>query len=856
VIKFGHLPEADSNWKVQVFNEILRDFRWNRKFHLFFILNLSFGLIGLVGLLGFKASFQESINKRSRNILGSDLAIHSRISFTEDQIKRVDEVLPKDSIKVSGLSMFSMIKTGDKTRLVNVRTLPEGFPFYGTLELRKPSERTKSFNSGQSVWVYPELATQLGLTIGDKVSLGHAEFEIENIVDKDPQQSFQMGAMAPKIYISEAGEKRANLFQKGSTARHSIHFKFKKLEDLDALAKKVEAVFVEVGPQVVTPSKTGEQVGRFLQYLSDFLGLVSLVALFLSSVGLFYLFRSFVSKKRREMAIYLALGRTKAQIRKYYILYLMILGLAGTLIGIVLGNALFLSVSTLITNIFTFNMEFHLDFTYTILAFVIGTLGTFLIGFPLLQRGLQAGANDLFQEDIRKVDFKPGLFWFMPWFVFYWMVGVVVSHSLKIGSLFFGLFFLQAILGIGLLYPFFKILEKLSQRFSLTTKHALLYLSRHKASSMAAFLAIAQGVLLLTLIPQIRAGLHSELNDVDGTKIPTLFLFDIQEEQVKDVENFFAERKVPLQGITPMIQGRITAINDKEFKRPEGRALTREEEREFRFRNRGTNLSYRADLHESETIIEGKPFSGSYTTTDKLPELSIETRYAKRLGIEMGDKVSFEILGMPISAKVINIRKVKWTSFHPNFFLMFQPGVLDDAPKTFLGVSDQLTVEQKDKIQTELFEQFPNVSVVDITRVVERILNVLSQMSVAMGAMALLSLLAGLFVLYSLISHQIDERSKDAGLFKMMGFGSGQLRSVILKEFVLLTLTASFFGSFGSIIISFVLAKVLFDGLWIPMLSLPLFVTLTLGFVAAGLSWFSSRSIFKRKTIDLVRPFA
>ena len=285
--------------------------------------------------------------------------------------------------------------------------------------------------------------------------------------------------------------------------------------------------------------------------------------------------------------------------------------------------------------------------------------------------------------------------------------------------------------------------------------------------------------------------------------------------------------------------------------------MTREEEREFRFRNRGANLSYRPDLHESETIIDGNSFSGTYdTTSDKLPELSIETRYAKRLGIEMGDKVSFEILGMPVEARVINIRKVKWTSFHPNFFLMFQPGVLDDAPKTFLGVSDQLTTDQKNKIQMELFDEFPNVSVVDITRGVERILNVLSLLSVAMGAMAFLSLLAGLFVLYSLISHQIDERSKDAGLFKMMGFGSVELRSVILKEFTLLTLTASFFGSLGSIVISFVLAKVLFDGLWIPMLSLPLMVTFTLAIIAAILSWFSSRKIFKRKTIDLVRPFA
>ncbi|MCO4793705.1 MAG: FtsX-like permease family protein [Bacteriovoracaceae bacterium] len=838
-------------------SEILRDFKFNKKFHLFFIINLSFGLIGLVGLLGFKSSFQESINKRSRNILGSDLALSSRSKFSDEKIKEIERLLPKNFTKISRISMFSMLKAENKTRLVNVKTLPNGFPFYGEMQFTKPMERSDQFSNGKTVWIYPEIATQMNLGLGDKISLGHAEFIIENIVEKDPQQSFQMGAMAPRVFMSPEGELKAKLFQKGSTAFHSIHYKLNEYVEVKPLAKKIEDLFTEVGPKVLTPEKTGEQVGRFLQYLSDFLGLVSLVALFLSSVGLFYLFRSFISRKRKEMAIYLALGRTKKQLRKYYISYLMLLGLAGTLIGLVAGNLLFFSLSSLISKMFTFNMSFHLDYEFTLLAFIIGTLGTFLIGFPLLQRGLSSGANDLFQEDMRQVNLKPGLSWFIPWLIFYWGVGIVVSHSVKIGSLFFGLFFLQGLIGVALLYPFFKFLEKISSKFALSTKHALLYLSRHKASSMAAFLAIAQGVLLLTLIPQIRAGLNSELDDVDGSKIPTLFLFDIQEEQVKDVNNFFKDKKTPLQGITPMVRGRITKINDQEFARPEGRALTREEEREFRFRNRGANLSYRSDLHESETIISGRPFIGSYDPeSDKLPELSIETRYAKRLGISLGDKVSFEILGMPIDGKVVSIRKVKWTSFHPNFFIMFQPGVLDDAPKTFLGVSDQLSVIQKNSIQIDLFEKFPNISVVDITRVVERILVVLSQMSVAMGAMAVLSLLAGLFVLYSLISHQVDERSKDAGLFKMMGFGANELRSTIVKEFVILTFTASFFGSLGSIIISFVLAKVVFDGLWVPILSLPIIVTLVLGLIAAALSWYSSKNVFKMKTIDLVRPFS
>ncbi|MBT7608145.1 MAG: FtsX-like permease family protein, partial [Bacteriovoracaceae bacterium] len=826
----------------------------------FFILNISFGLIGLIGLLSFKASFQSSINERSKSILGADIAIYNRVAITEEKKKEIEKLLPKPFIKVQRLSMFSMLKAAERTRLINVRTAPEGFPFYGEFEFEiKHSDAIEGnqFKKGQTVWVYPEIMTQMGLSIGDSITLGHANFIIANIITNDSQQTFQMGAMVPKVFMSPLGEKRARLYQKGSTAFHGLFYKLPKKDfDLKALREKVENIFTEVGPEVVTPEKSGEQVGLFMQYLSDFLGLVSLVALFLSSVGLFYLFRSFIAKKKKEIAIYIALGRKKKDIRRYFITYLLTLGTLGTLVGVIVGNALYISISNIATQLFAFKINFILDTEFTILSFLVGVIGTFLIGFPLLKKALNSGANELFQEDIRTINLTLGFGWFIPWLVFYWMIGIIISHSIKIGSLFFGLFFFQAILGIVVLLPMLKLAEKYSDRFNLTTKHALLYLSRHKASSVSAFLAIAQGVLLLTLIPQVRSGLQQELSDVDGAKVPTLFLFDIQEEQVTPLQNFFYKNDIPFRGVTPMVRGRITKINDEEFKRPEGKALTREEEREFRFRNRGTNLSYRGYLHDSETIIEGSPFNGKWTAdSGRLPELSIETRYAKRVGIELGDKVSFEVLGMPIDAKVVNIRKVKWTSFYPNFFVMFQPGVLDDAPKTFLGVSGELNTSLKDEVQIKIFDLFPNVSVIDITRVVERILIVLKQMSIAMGAMALLSLIAGLFVLYSLINHQLTERQNDIGFFKIMGFSKLQLQQMTIKEFVIITIAASLFGSLGSIIITFLLAKVLFDGLWLPSLHLPLMTTISLSLIVTLLSWLSAKSTFCKKTVDLIQLF-
>src|SRR5690606_33719544 len=151
-------------------------------------------------------------------------------------------------------------------------------------------------------------------------------------------------------------------------------------------------------------------------------------------------------------------------------------------------------------------------------------------------------------------------------------------------------------------------------------------------------------------------------------------------------------------------------------------ALTREEERANQMRSRTYNLSYRGELAPSETIVAGKPFSGSYSVgSNEIPEISVEERFAERIGLKLGDVMGFDIQGVPIAGKIVNLRRVRWTSFHPNFFVQFQPGVLDDAPKMFVAAipGDQTT--DNVKLQTAIVTAFPNVSVIDVSNAIERI---------------------------------------------------------------------------------------------------------------------------------------
>ena len=125
-----------------------------------------------------------------------------------------------------------------------------------------------------------------------------------------------------------------------------------------------------------------------------------------------------------------------------------------------------------------------------------------------------------------------------------------------------------------------------------------------------------------------------------------------------------------------------------------------DEQRRNAFRTRSFNLSYRNHLLESEQLLEGRPFSGPYDAQSGKPaEISVEHKYAEALGLSIGDTMGIEVAGIPIDAVVVNLRRVKWTSFQPNFFVQMQPGVLDQAPKTFLGTLHHLSDNKKQRVQ-------------------------------------------------------------------------------------------------------------------------------------------------------------
>ena len=229
--------------------------------------------------------------------------------------------------------------------------------------------------------------------------------------------------------------------------------------------------------------------------------------------------------------------------------------------------------------------------------------------------------------------------------------------------------------------------------------------------------------------------------------------------------------------------------------------------------------------------MEGKFNGETCTPSLKACEISLEQNYAKTLGVKLGDKLDFDVGGIEITGIVSSFRKVKWVSFEPNFFILFQPGVLDDAPKTFLSSFKVSNNDEKKAIFATISKDFPNVSILDVSEVVKKITTIFDLMAIAIKFISLLSLFVALVVLIAVSFNHLDLRKREMTLFFMLGLQKNLIKKIYTREFsflIILCLLLSII--FGSILTS-VLMKFIFDSepIYRFTLLLPLISSLVFG---------------------------
>ncbi|HWK54598.1 MAG TPA: FtsX-like permease family protein, partial [Hyphomicrobiales bacterium] len=326
------------------------------------------------------------------------------------------------------------------------------------------------------------------------------------------------------------------------------------------------------------------------------------------------------------------------------------------------------------------------------------------------------------------------------------------------------------------------------------------------------------------------------------------FMFDIQEEQLATLQTLLADHGYDLSFLSPMIRARLDVVNGREIDDVE------ETPDEQLVQRRMYNLTYQDALKDSETLMEGTTWEGAWDfNSPELPGISVERNFAERMGFRIGDVLGFDVQSVPIEGRIVNFRKVDWNSFQPNFFVSFQPGVLEPAPKTFVAAISDVAEDDRITIQNAVVDALPNVSIINVTQIVARLLDITDQISWAIRVMAWLCILAGLVVLFSIARYEVKSRYWEINLLKILGARFSDVKGMVQLEFGILGFFAALSGVMLSLVMSWSISWVIFDNLWQLSPGVTAFSVLAITALSVLTALAATLGVLRQKPLELLR---
>ena len=747
-----------------------------------------------------------ALNRQANQLLGADLVLSNDRELPDEFAREAES----RKLQLTRMLRFpSMAVRGDKNVLADIKVVSAGYPLRGELRIADKlfgdDRRAQGIPNPGEAWVDERLLSQLGVAVGGKISLGNKELRVSALMTQEPDAAIGFINAGPRVLINESDIAATGLIQPGSRIRYRLQIAG-AAEAVDGYREWLEARLTP-GQRIEGIRDARPEIRSALERAEKFLNIASLVSVMLAAMAIALAARRYLQRHLDACAMLRCLGASQARMMLLYVLQFVLMGMAASLIGCVIGYA-----------------------AQGALAYWLGTLSTMAVDLPQpgllpLAHGLVMGVALLLgfslppiialarvpaMRVLRRELGAPGATGWAAYALGYAVVGALVFW--KAGDTRLGAYvlagFTLALLAAALLAWLLLRAASALRVSGVSWRFGVANLRRRPASSIVQVIALGLGLMALLTLTLIRNDLLSAWQASLPPDAPNRFLVNIQDDQVAALKRFFAVRGVAEPKLAPMVRGRLVQINERavggaNFADERAR---RQIEREF-------NLSWATQLPKGNLITSGKWWTG-WTGWTGWPEAgvskgnknqySLEDGIAQRLGIKLGDKLTFDIAGTPVSATVTSLRKVDWDSFNVNFFVIAPPGLLEEQPVTYI-TSFHLPPRATQTL-SDLVREFPNLLVIDVAQVMAQVQKMMTQVSKAIQFVFLFTLLAGLVVFYAAIAGTQDERIQQAAIMRALGARRAQLARAHLAEFALIGALAGLIAAAGASGLGYVLA--------------------------------------------------
>ena len=374
-------------------------------------------------------------------------------------------------------------------------------------------------------------------------------------------------------------------------------------------------------------------------------------------------------------------------------------------------------------------------------------------------------------------------------------------------------------------------------------RYGIANLSRRRADSMVQIAAFGLGLMILLVLGVVRGDLENDWRRSLPANAPNYFFVNIPPGDIAAFRGFIEQRGAQLTRMLPMLRGRLTAINGRDveslrFAHRDGRG----------FSGREQNVTWASTLGDDNQIVDGAWWPPDYHGA---AEVSLSTEFQESLGVGVGDKVSFDIGGEPFEATVASVRKVKWDSFQPNFFVVFSPGVLDSVAGTYL--TSAYFHPRDPHVLSQLARRFPSVSIFNVDDLLAQVRGIIDKAVLAVQSVFAFTLFAGFVVLLAAVQSSRDERRFESAMLRTLGARGAIVWQGIMAEFAALGLLAGVLAAAGAVLAGAFMARRVLQvpyalDPWLPMVGI-----FGGALLVCGSGWLATRSVVSEPPIVTLR---
>jgi len=835
-----------------------RDSRTSRGRLLIFSCSIVLGIAALTAIASLGSNLEQAIEEQAKTLLGADLVLRSAETFSTEEEQWFRELGGVQSREVAFSTMIYFPQT-EASRLVQVRALSGDFPFYGALETDPANAATEFRRSGGGALVEETLLRQFDAKVGDSIRVGNLTTRIAGRLEKVPGETTALATIAPRVYVSMDDLPATGLVQEGSLTRYRAYFKFDPGTDVARLVDRIKPQLdkFRLGSDTVEHRK--QELGRTMENLYHFLNLVGFIALLLGGVGVASAIHIHVKQKLGTVAVLRCLGGSVAQTFSIYLAQGMALGLFGAVLGGLLGIAIQTMLPKVLADFIPFAFQFHTSWLAVARGVTTGFVICVLFALlPLLTvrrvSPLAAIRVSFEQQGARRDPLR--------WLVSGCLGAVIVAFALaqgrdwRIGLGFAG--------GLGIV---FVILA--------ATARGLVALTRMAATAMLPFpvrqgvnnlhrpnnrtllllLSLGLGTFLMTNLYLVQHTLLTELVTTGGGNKANTVLFDIQTSQRDAVVRLLRSLNLPVLDEAPIITMRLSSVKGRSVASLLADSAEGGRRRPRWSLRREYRSTYSDRLRDGEILVAGNWWPQVATDTNSVP-VSLEQGIAKELQVGLGDQLVFDVQGVPVTTRVASLREVQWRRIQPNFFVVFPPGVLESAPATHVLVTRVASSEESARAQREIVKAFPNVSVIDLTLILQTVDAILGKISFVIRFMAMFTVLTGLLVLVSALVTGRYQRIQESVLLRTLGASRGQILRILVVEYLTLGMLAAMTGVLLAMVAAWALARFVFHTPFTPDVWPLLIAVVLVPAVTTITGSLISRGVLKQPPLAVLRAEA